>query len=182
MTWDQLRADLARALDAHFPDEAQAILAGIERRVPGVIPGDPAGLGDTKKVFLSELATAVGDCFPERGDRILHKLQRILEPVEARGDVTRVVAGTPLAWTGRIPTLVIAGGASFGRSLALDRDLLTIGRASNCDLVIEDSTFSRRHLEVRVENGAVTVSDQRSTNGTWINGIPIPPLADVPLS
>ncbi len=179
MTWDQLRADLARALDAHFPDEASEILAGIERRVPVGNAAQLGGLGATQQVFLSDLAAAVGDCFPERGDRILHKLQRVLEPREARGDVTRCMSLCDSLSTGDAPILVIATGRMLGRSLVLNRDHFLVGRSPVCDLVIPDWDFSRRHLEVLVDDGVVSISDQRSTNGTWVNRVPIPPLTDV---
>lgn len=179
MTWDQLRADLARALDAHFPDEASEILAGIERRVPAGDAVPLGGLGATKKVFLRDLAAAVGDCFPERGNRILHKLQRVLEPPEARGEVTRCVSVAVTASSGGAPMLVVATGPLLGRSLVLNRDHFLIGRSPVCDLVIHDEDFSRRHLEVLVEDGVVSISDQRSTNGTSVNRVPIPPLTDV---
>jgi len=49
---------------------------------------------------------------------------------------------------------------------------VVIGR--ECDgLLIDDALMSRRHLEVKVEAGAVVVTDLGSTNGTTIDGRPV---------
>jgi hypothetical protein len=48
----------------------------------------------------------------------------------------------------------------------------TAGRAPECELVIGDRLCSRRHAELsRAEDGAVTVRDLASSNGTYVNGI-----------
>lgn len=54
-----------------------------------------------------------------------------------------------------------------------DRYLLTgpvtvIGRGSECDITIDDSGISRRHLELRNTPGGVIVRDLGSTNGTFV--------------
>ena len=47
---------------------------------------------------------------------------------------------------------------------------LLIGRSSACALVLADDTVSRRHAELRVEDGAWVLRDLGSSNGTWVNG------------
>lgn len=47
---------------------------------------------------------------------------------------------------------------------------LTVGRDLACDVPILDSGVSRRHAELTVGGRGVTVADQGSRNGTWING------------
>jgi adenylate cyclase len=47
---------------------------------------------------------------------------------------------------------------------------LVVGRAPTSDVPVFDSTISRRHAELVVANGAVTVKDLGSSNGTFING------------
>lgn len=42
-----------------------------------------------------------------------------------------------------------------------------IGRGLECDVVINSSSMSRRHAEVRVERGAFVVEDLGSGGGTW---------------
>ena len=47
---------------------------------------------------------------------------------------------------------------------------IIIGRASDCDYVIQNSTVSRRHAEIKVSNRQVSVRDLESSNGTYVNG------------
>ncbi len=44
---------------------------------------------------------------------------------------------------------------------------LTLGSSDKCDVVVEDRTVSRRHLEVRPCATGVRIVDQDSRNGTW---------------
>lgn len=45
-----------------------------------------------------------------------------------------------------------------------------IGRAADCDLVLTSAEISRRHAEIFISDGNVTVSDLGSDNGTRIDG------------
>ena len=49
-------------------------------------------------------------------------------------------------------------------------DPFVIGRARECDLVLDDPNVSRRHAELRRENGGWAVRDLGSTNGIKVNG------------
>ena len=50
---------------------------------------------------------------------------------------------------------------------------LVVGRAVTSDLPIYDPTVSRRHAEVTLSNGGVSLRDLGSSNGTYINGTQI---------
>jgi predicted component of type VI protein secretion system len=52
----------------------------------------------------------------------------------------------------------------------LDRPAVVLGRSKECDLVVDDPSASRRHAEVRGENGDYWLIDLGSTNGTEVNG------------
>ncbi len=52
----------------------------------------------------------------------------------------------------------------------LDRMKLTIGRSSRNDICISDPFASRLHAEIRRENDQVTLADNGSANGTFVNG------------
>jgi hypothetical protein len=54
----------------------------------------------------------------------------------------------------------------------LGRAVTTIGRSKECDLPLDDASVSRRHAELRLENGAAWIVDLGSTNGIEVNGRP----------
>jgi pSer/pThr/pTyr-binding forkhead associated (FHA) protein len=47
---------------------------------------------------------------------------------------------------------------------------LEIGRSSACQIVLGDDTVSRRHAELRYEDGRWILRDLGSSNGTYVNG------------
>ncbi len=51
--------------------------------------------------------------------------------------------------------------------------VVVVGRAVTSDLPIYDPTVSRRHAEITLANGHVSVRDVGSSNGTYINGTQI---------
>jgi hypothetical protein len=54
--------------------------------------------------------------------------------------------------------------------LPRDAAAVTVGRSRECDVVVGEQTVSRFHAELRHGDGAWTVLDLDSTNGTWLNG------------
>lgn len=64
-------------------------------------------------------------------------------------------------------------GADAGRELALDQELIRIGRMPDSDVTFDpevDLDASGRHAEIRSEDGRYLLIDTGSRNGTWING------------
>lgn len=53
--------------------------------------------------------------------------------------------------------------------------LLRAGRLSSLEIVLDDSSVSRRHAEVRLGEEGWYVRDLESTNGTYVNGVRIGP-------
>ncbi len=47
---------------------------------------------------------------------------------------------------------------------------ILIGRAPECDIIIDDSTVSYNHARLIIANGRITVIDLGSSNGTFVNG------------
>ena len=45
-----------------------------------------------------------------------------------------------------------------------------VGRSRECDVTIDDPNVSRRHAEVRHEDGAYWIVDLGSTNGVVVDG------------
>jgi Protein of unknown function (DUF3662)/FHA domain len=56
------------------------------------------------------------------------------------------------------------------RTVALTKDVITIGRLADCDVVVADKGASRRHAQIRRRDTVYTVTDLGSTNGTRLNG------------
>ena len=56
------------------------------------------------------------------------------------------------------------------RAVPVDRELLTIGRLAECEVVVHDTGASRRHAQIRTVDGVSTLTDLGSTNGTKVNG------------
>ena len=61
--------------------------------------------------------------------------------------------------------------------LALDwsgaQEELLVGRHTDCDIVLEDPTVSRRHARLRFRDGAWVLQDLESRNGTRVNAVPM---------
>ncbi len=57
-----------------------------------------------------------------------------------------------------------------GRRLPIPPRGATLGRSRDCDIVLDDSSISRRHAEIRPDGGGWTVADLGSTNGVRVNG------------
>lgn len=54
----------------------------------------------------------------------------------------------------------------------LTHAVTVVGRASECDVRIDDSGVSRKHAEIRYSDGRVGIVDLGSTNGLSVNGKP----------
>jgi predicted component of type VI protein secretion system len=69
--------------------------------------------------------------------------------------------------------LIVATGKSAGRSIAIKRNQLLIGRAEQCDVRPLSEEVSRRHCAITVGPAEVWVEDLGSRNGTYVNGVRI---------
>jgi pSer/pThr/pTyr-binding forkhead associated (FHA) protein len=65
--------------------------------------------------------------------------------------------------------LVQRSGPRTGKEFRLG-EVTNIGRdASQCDIVVDNSTVSRQHARVRLEDGRFVLYDLASSNGTFVN-------------
>jgi hypothetical protein len=69
-----------------------------------------------------------------------------------------------------LPSLVVHDDSSDPRTVRLSKEIVTIGRLPDCDVVLGDRGASRRHAQVRTKDGVSTLTDLGSTNGTRLNG------------
>lgn len=66
--------------------------------------------------------------------------------------------------------LLVRSGALAGARYLLDTDVTTVGRHPEADIFFDDVTVSRRHAEVTRSGTTFEIIDQRSLNGTYVNG------------
>lgn len=68
-----------------------------------------------------------------------------------------------------VPVLVVRKGVEVGERFYLEQPVVTIGRDPESDIFLNDVTVSRAHARLRIEEGAVTIVDAGSLNGTYVN-------------
>jgi Inner membrane component of T3SS, cytoplasmic domain len=70
---------------------------------------------------------------------------------------------------GKGTKLVVIEGPLLGTVIPLEESQITIGRAPDSTLVIDDDYASSRHARIYPAEGVWIVEDLGSTNGTWID-------------
>lgn len=66
--------------------------------------------------------------------------------------------------------VLVRSGSLAGARYLLDAPVTTIGRHPEADIFFDDVTVSRRHAEIIRTGTVFEVLDQRSLNGTYVNG------------
>lgn len=69
--------------------------------------------------------------------------------------------------------LVMLEGPTIGQSFLLDRQTLTLGRGHESDIVIQDASISRRHVQFSRQGNDDYIQDLGSRNGTRVNDEPL---------
>jgi hypothetical protein len=70
---------------------------------------------------------------------------------------------------GQLHTLVVTGGALKGTTIDLSEQQITLGRANDATLVLNDDYASNRHARIFPQDGQWIVEDLGSTNGTYLD-------------
>lgn len=70
----------------------------------------------------------------------------------------------------RAAILIVRSGPTAGARYLLDTDVTTVGRHPEADIFFDDVTVSRRHAEITRTESTFELVDQRSLNGTYVNG------------
>ena len=65
--------------------------------------------------------------------------------------------------------LVVVEGPLTGTEIPLEGAQITLGRAPDSTIVIDDDYASSRHARIYESEGAWVVEDLGSTNGTWLD-------------
>lgn len=81
-------------------------------------------------------------------------------------DRTALVEALP---TTHDATLQVVRGPRAGIVFKMAGDDLTIGRAPQCSIFLNDMTVSRLHATLRRRDGVYFIHDENSFNGVWVN-------------
>ena len=77
--------------------------------------------------------------------------------------------------------LVVTAGALKGTSMDLAQQQITLGRANDATLVLNDNYASSRHARIFPQDGQWIVEDLGSTNGTYLDRQKVTRPMPVPL-
>jgi two-component system, cell cycle response regulator len=89
---------------------------------------------------------------------------------------TRVTDGAtfqPSGPTNDALVLIYPPGPDMGRKYVLKNNVVNLGRDTSNQIVVKSDSVSRRHARLTIEAGQRMVTDLHSTNGTYINNMPI---------
>ena len=111
------------------------------------------------------------DPIPSAGETTIIGLPAITVPVTSTGDrpLTKEDLDTIMRLSDCTALLISTRGAVSGSRYLLDEDEITVGRDPRADILLDDSTVSRSHAVFRRVNGAYSVIDAGSLNGTYVN-------------
>jgi Protein of unknown function (DUF3662)/FHA domain len=148
-------------------------------------PDDRAKFGQMEGAIGSELRQLAVSEARERGWKLVGPAEVEFETDEGLGKgefVCRatLVEGPDKPLTGEMQALGNVEPGSGGelvliehnrpvRTYVLNKPLVALGRLSECEIVVADPGASRRHAEIRRENGRFVLTDLGSTNGTQVN-------------
>ena len=159
---DSLRTELSDYLSEHARREGYALLS-----TPQVL------IEEDDDLNVGEFGIATRMVQPERPQapppppdvkpQALPSETKIYRPPVTEAVSPEVADEHDLA---RAPSAVFVGGQRH----ELEEQPLVIGRSREADITVDDPNVSRRHAEVRREDGAYWIVDLGSTNGVTING------------
>ena len=87
--------------------------------------------------------------------------------------VTKRLSAMPQRAPGK---LIVIQGANMGRELRLSAQVVKVGRDPQfCDFALQDTYTSNPHFSIQLEQTQFFITDEGSTNGTRVNGVPIQP-------
>jgi Protein of unknown function (DUF3662)/FHA domain len=162
---DSLLAELADYLSEHARREGYALMS-----TPRVLVEEDDDLAVGEFGIATRMAkpgrgraAAPEIAQDEPGETRIYKAPAApTEPVSADDVAALDLAHTP-------PALVVAG-----KRHELTGGTMVIGRSRECDLTLSDPNVSRRHAEIRREEGGHWIVDLGSTNGVEVNGKRVP--------
>lgn len=72
-----------------------------------------------------------------------------------------------------MPELILKLGDTVVQRYVFDKDIISIGRSRDNDIVVDNLSVSRNHARLRRQNGKYILTDLHSANGTYVNNVRI---------
>ncbi|CAN5341095.1 hypothetical protein BH09SUM1_BH09SUM1_22900 [soil metagenome] len=70
-----------------------------------------------------------------------------------------------------MPEIIVKLGDRVIHRYFFDKEMLSVGRARDNDIVIENLSVSRNHARIKLQDGKYILTDMNSANGTQVNGV-----------
>jgi PAS domain S-box-containing protein len=67
----------------------------------------------------------------------------------------------------------IINGPMKGHAFDIKEKTTVLGRSPECDILINETSVSRKHAQISEKGQTLYIEDLNSQNGTWVNGHPI---------
>lgn len=77
--------------------------------------------------------------------------------------------------------LAVRSGPRSGEEIAVRRSPMKIGRGGQNDVVLDDDSVSTVHARLDHDAGNWRITDLKSTNGTYVDGVQLAPEVPTPL-
>ncbi len=167
----ELGRRLVRVMDEERTIDVKGRTVTANDYLVGLNPVDHRRFSEVSGSLESELSEAARDHARERGYTFMGPLAVHLasDPKLREGQFSVVGQFQQGPGGSGAGALRFADGSRF----PLGDAVVTIGRADDCELVIDDPRVSRRHAEIRPSGPDYVLVDLGSTNGTLVNGHPV---------
>ena len=101
--------------------------------------------------------------------------EQVREETPARPATDTVVFARPgheVAEVGSAQRVYLLVSSQDGPAVQFDLAgaVISIGRASDNDVILDDLQVSRHHCQLKLQHGAYSLADLGSRNGSWVNG------------
>jgi len=90
---------------------------------------------------------------------------------ETRGSPTRQFMVARSGKSARPAVLRQVQGPGMGRTFLVGEQEVIVGRGEQADIKVDSLEVSRRHVVIRQVRAGYRIEDQRSRNGTLLNGV-----------
>jgi hypothetical protein len=164
--------ELGRRLVREMDDHRSVDVRG-QRIVPNefvilLSPADHNGFSDIEDTLRTELVEACREYAREEGYHFMGPVTVELRiDNELRQGRFGILSHLRQPDPGRRPGTIVMPS---GDRIELTDDAHTIGRLSDCTVVVSDTNTSRHHARITRSGSGFVVADLNSTNGTFVNG------------